>query len=961
MDEAPKNGNNLLTVSVLTPIALATMVPLWYKFALGESEKDALLERWASQYGVPPSCLDSLRTGSPPSADCVNQALPWIIGSLTIVMVLYVIKTLCLDKPSQGVLDVIEAEFGKRHEVLKGLLEELKDGFNADDEDIELFNSKVVWEAVRALIELPNYDKKVAEEGFRWLWIVLDKELKVCLKLTQEGVNVKYSDGEKLQDIINHSFDEMVYRAYGQGFGLRGEQKKNLYKLKWEASYYLKMHGLKTVAKAGKLAMMAKEAFPWLLLQTVGTTLTAMLAPMKLFYRAQVLDNLGDTQGIEFWEAAKAMALVELLSTTLDLLTNLIKVQAETLANKEIQVAYFDGLLKLPITYWSSQKGLQGWDRLSFWKVLWFNEEVTDFLEIPQKALEDLVKALTYAYLILQTSSRSLMLLVAANFGSTVLFWILDKITSRIRALSMNGILQPTIEDYYACSYSLEEDYLTTYLSFVRGPMEIKRFEKIKTAASETDKRNNLVKVFSNPVTSMVSQGSEVAQFSTARTNVLQQGMGIADADAMVKSAENFVEQAQSIGGIFGEIIHKAKPLAKAYDIITLPRTIDPDKGLWPKEKAKGRIEFKDVRFKYPRRDVEVLKGVTFNVEPGDTIGMTGSAGCGKSTCMRLLERFYDVCAGSVLLDGVDIREYNPRWLRSQIATVAQEPKLVPLTIRENLTFGCTKEPSLEEIHDALKAANIYDSIMDKDKFPQGLRTMMESAGNVSGGEKQRIAIARAILADPPILLLDEATSALDEENQAKVQDALDKLMKGRTTMVIAHRLSTIKESTKIVAFDKGKVFEEGTHDNLLKKEGSLYRKLWERQTSKRTDLEEDEQEEQEEEDEIVPLGVEAGMNPKPSGLKRLAIVLQDIPDSDPNKKELQRAFELLEQEQSGREIRLRGIQRSAISKWQHHMSSTPQTPGKKNFQKLAKKIIFQKKHSDMSERLKSLSGETDE
>lgn len=108
-------------------------------------------------------------------------------------------------------------------------------------------------------------------------------------------------------------------------------------------------------------------------------------------------------------------------------------------------------------------------------------------------------------------------------------------------------------------------------------------------------------------------------------------------------------------------------------------------------------------RFSYPRRDAEVLKGVSFTVQPGDTIGMTGSAGCGKSTCMRLLERFYDVSEGSVLLDGVDIREYNPRWLRGQIATVAQEPKLVPLTIRENLTFGCTKEPSLEDIHNALK------------------------------------------------------------------------------------------------------------------------------------------------------------------------------------------------------------------------------------------------------------------
>lgn len=199
------------------------------------------------------------------------------------------------------------------------------------------------------------------------------------------------------------------------------------------------------------------------------------------------------------------------------------------------------------------------------------------------------------------------------------------------------------------------------------------------TGEAELEKRSNLVKVFSKPISSVLAQGSQVAQFSTARENVVQDGMGIADADTMVRSAESFVEQSHSIGGIFGDVIEKAKPLAKAYDIITLPKTIDPDTGLWPKERAKGRIEFKDVvsilalepcdssrhifdwltrglqsseAFQIPpvragffctayhdaivygidinfvtspRRDAEILKGVTFSVQPGDTIGMTGS------------------------------------------------------------------------------------------------------------------------------------------------------------------------------------------------------------------------------------------------------------------------------------------------------------------------------------------------
>jgi len=169
-------------------------------------------------------------------------------------------------------------------------------------------------------------------------------------------------------------------------------------------------------------------------------------------------------------------------------------------------------------------------------------------------------------------------------------------------------------------------------------------------------------------------------------------------------------------------------------------------------------------------------------------------------------------------------------WLRSQIACVAQEPKLLPMSIRDNLSFGCPKEPTTEQILAACKSANIYDQLMDKNKFPEGLRTKMSMMQNVSGGEKQRLAIARAILADPPILLLDEATSALDEENQQQVQAALQKLMENRTTLVIAHRLSTIRSADKIVAFNEGVVVEEGSHDELLKKADGLYAGLWNKQ-----------------------------------------------------------------------------------------------------------------------------------
>ena len=187
--------------------------------------------------------------------------------------------------------------------------------------------------------------------------------------------------------------------------------------------------------------------------------------------------------------------------------------------------------------------------------------------------------------------------------------------------------------------------------------------------------------------------------------------------------------------------------------------SIDPDVGFVPDGRASGAIAFEDVTFEYPGRDGLVLRGASFAVAAGEVLGMTGRTGCGKSTAMRLLERFYDVRSGRVTLDGRDIREYSPRWLRAQIATVDQEPKLLPLSIRENIVFGCPHEPNMKEIEAACRAANIWEELNDRSAFPEGLRTQISSVLNVSGGQKQRLAIARAILADPPILLLDEATS----------------------------------------------------------------------------------------------------------------------------------------------------------------------------------------------------------
>uniref|UniRef100_A0A671LL31 ATP-binding cassette sub-family B member 5 n=1 Tax=Sinocyclocheilus anshuiensis TaxID=1608454 RepID=A0A671LL31_9TELE len=238
---------------------------------------------------------------------------------------------------------------------------------------------------------------------------------------------------------------------------------------------------------------------------------------------------------------------------------------------------------------------------------------------------------------------------------------------------------------------------------------------------------------------------------------------------------------------------------------------------------VKGNIEFKNIHFTYPsRQDVKVLNGMNLKVISGQTIALVGSSGCGKSTTIQLLQRFYDPLEGTVTIDGHDIRSLNVRGLRELIGVVSQEPVLFATTISENIRYG-RQDVTQEEIEQAAREANAYDFIM---KFPDKFETLVGERGTqMSGGQKQRIAIARALVRNPKILLLDEATSALDAESETIVQAALDKVRLGRTTIIVAHRLSTIRNADVIAGFQNGEIVELGTHDELMERKG-IYHSL---------------------------------------------------------------------------------------------------------------------------------------
>ncbi|XP_058738112.1 ABC transporter B family member 1 [Vicia villosa] len=242
-------------------------------------------------------------------------------------------------------------------------------------------------------------------------------------------------------------------------------------------------------------------------------------------------------------------------------------------------------------------------------------------------------------------------------------------------------------------------------------------------------------------------------------------------------------------------------------------------------ETVTGLVELKNIDFSYPSRpDVKILNNFSLNVPAGKTIALVGSSGSGKSTVVSLIERFYDPTLGQVMLDGHDIKTLKLKWLRQQIGLVSQEPALFATTIRENILLG-RPDANQVEIEEAARVANAHSFII---KLPEGFETQVGERGlQLSGGQKQRIAIARAMLKNPAILLLDEATSALDSESEKLVQEALDRFMIGRTTLVIAHRLSTIRKADLVAVIQQGSVFEIGTHDELFSKgENGVYAKL---------------------------------------------------------------------------------------------------------------------------------------
>jgi ATP-binding cassette subfamily B protein len=362
--------------------------------------------------------------------------------------------------------------------------------------------------------------------------------------------------------------------------------------------------------------------------------------------------------------------------------------------------------------------------------------------------------------------------------------------------------------------------------AFAGEEREISRFEQGSEQLYMTSMRAEQMWATFYPLLGIVTQAGTLMVWLIGGRHVLADGLSLGTLTAFLWYLAMFYGPIRSLSHISDWLSHALTAAERIFEVLDAKPEILDQPDAVPLPHIEGKLELRDVTFGYEKHN-PVLHNIDLTVEPGEMIGFVGQSGAGKSTMINLISRFYDVDEGQLLIDGVDVRKIKYDDLRRQLGVVLQDTFLFAGTVADNIAYS-KPDATLEEIMDAAKAANAHDFIVG---FPDGYDTSVGERGQrLSGGERQRIAIARAILSDPRILILDEATSSVDTETERQIQEALARLVKGRTTFAIAHRLSTLRNANRLLVLDKGKKAELGTHDELMEAKGA-YHKLVEMQT----------------------------------------------------------------------------------------------------------------------------------
>ncbi|MGI6544271.1 MAG: ABC transporter transmembrane domain-containing protein [Limnochordia bacterium] len=433
-----------------------------------------------------------------------------------------------------------------------------------------------------------------------------------------------------------------------------------------------------------------------------------------------------------------------------------------------------------------------------------------------QDVVQDIIKLASIVTMLLMMSPKlTLMIMIPTPFLIITTIWFSRKLRRVYMALwkrydGVSSILADTIPG------------MRVVKAFAQEEREVARFEERSSDLLSGELGAAKINSVYGPLMGTITYIPTVMIWLLGGMRVMDGTLSIGDLTAFNVYMQQFYQPVRNLCNLNRRFQQTASSAERVFDVLDTEPEVQDGVTLPAMPPLKGRVEFRNVTFGY-EPGAPVLKNLNFTVEPGEMIGLAGHSGAGKSTLINMITAFYTADDGTVLVDDVDISQVDPKSLRSQIGVVLQDPFLFNGTIAANIAYG-KPDASRQEIIAAAKAANAHEFII---RFPDGYDTQVgERGARLSGGERQRLAIARAILKDPKILILDEATASVDTETEAKIQEALERLIHGRTTFAIAHRLSTLRNANRLFILEHGEIAEMGTHDELINKPDGIYARL---------------------------------------------------------------------------------------------------------------------------------------
>jgi subfamily B ATP-binding cassette protein MsbA len=472
---------------------------------------------------------------------------------------------------------------------------------------------------------------------------------------------------------------------------------------------------------------------------------------------------------------------------------------------KRLRGEIFRRVLHLPVGYYDRSSSGVLLSRLTF-NTEQVGQAATDSITISVRETLTIFGSIFYMFFVINAK----LTLIALTMGP-VIGYLVTTINKKFRRYSRR--IQDSMGDITrVAKESLEAPRVIKVYN--AQDYQNRQFEAVNEHNRRSNMRLILTRGLSNPVVQMVTIVGASFVLSIAISEAISGKMSMGDLLAFLVALVNIAQPLRSLVNVAGPIQQGIAAGESIFELLDEP--LEPAGGERKAERVRGEVQFEQVSFGYPAGKGIALRDIELHVRPGEMIAFVGRSGSGKSTLVNLLPRFYDVSAGRIRLDGIDIREYELNSLREQIAVVSQDVVLFNDTIRSNIAFG--RDVAASAIEEAARAAHLMEFVRE---LPAGLDTVVGDRGVLlSGGQRQRISIARALLKNAPILILDEATSALDTEAERIIQRALEDLMQNRTTLVIAHRLSTVEKANRIFVLDGGRIVESGSHAELVARDG---------------------------------------------------------------------------------------------------------------------------------------------